>query len=400
MNRRSFSTLLVLCILHLNFVAAAERLDKLRVIENPAAVGMDSQQLGKIASRMEEFVRAKQAAGVVTLIARRGTVVHLQAVGTADLASGRKMTPSSMFAIASMTKPITAAAVMILVDEGKLNLDNPVSKYIPEFKATRLKGGTQPAREITIRDCLRHTSGLVSDQRNVGSLADTAQMLAKSQLVFEPGSKWQYGPGLSVAGRVVEVASGQPFDTFLQERIFQPLGMHETTFHPTAEQLARLAKLYQPSPDKRDLVPGSHWILDATTGKPSPNPSGGLFSTATDLVRFYQMNLNGGELNGRRILSAKSVKEMTSLQSGELETGFTPGCGWGLGFCLVRKPQGPTKTLSVGSFGHGGAFGTQGWIDPQRELICIMLVQRAGFGNGDASELRSELQRLATSALK
>ena len=360
---------------------------------------MDAKGLDKIAMRMQEFVHARQAAGIVTLVARRGELVHLQAVGVADLSSGRRMDLSSEFAIASMTKPITAAAVMILVDERKLQLDDPVSKFIPEFQGMRLKGGAKPDREVTVRDCLRHTSGLAGDQRNVGSLAETAVMLARTELVFEPGSKWQYGPGLSVAGRIVEVVSGKPFDKFLEERIFSPLAMNETTFYPSAEQTAALARLYQPTADKKGLEPGQHWLLNAK-GRTSPNPSGGLFSRAGDLVRFYQMFLNGGELNGRRILSAASVKEMTSLQTGELATGFTPGCGWGLGFCLVQKPQGPTRMLSAGSYGHGGAFGTQGWIDPQRQLICVMLVQRVNFGNGDASDLRAELQRLAVEAIR
>lgn len=217
-------------------------------------------------------------------------------------------------------------------------------------------------------------------------------------MYFETGSKWQYGPGLSVAGRVVEIASGKAFDKFLAERIFMPLSMKDTTFYPTSEQLQRLAKMYQPTEDKSELELGRHWLLEFPI-KSSPNPSGGLFSTASDLARFYQMILNGGELQGRRIVSAKLVKEMTTLQTGNLVTGFTPGCGWGLGFCVVQKPQGPTKSASPGTFGHGGAFGTQGWIDPQRELICVMLVQRANFGNGDASDLRSELQRLAVESI-
>ncbi|MFO0977346.1 MAG: serine hydrolase domain-containing protein [Planctomycetaceae bacterium] len=363
----------------------------------PEEAGLSSDGLEKIPTRMKEFVDAQQAAGVVSLIAAKGKVVHLSAVGQADLDEKRAMTTDSVFAIASMTKPMTAASVMILQDEGKLKLDDPVSKYIPAFADIKLKSGAAPSRPVTVRDCLRHTNGLVSDQRNTGTLQETAEALAHSPLAFEPGSKWQYSPGLSVAGRVVEVVSGKPFDVFLSERIFKPLGMNETTFHPTAEQLKRLAKLYQPDKDGKGLQPGSHWLFevsDATT----PNPSGGLYSTATDLVQFYQMVLNDGELNGHRILSASAVKEMTTLQTEKLETGFTSGNGWGLGFCLVQEPQGPTAALSKGSFGHGGAFGTQGWIDPSRKMIFVLLIARTNFGNGDASELRSELQRLAVEA--
>ena len=366
---------------------------------DPAESGLYAPRLKDIDTRMQHFVDTKQTSGVVTLVARRGRVVHLGAVGKADIAADRAMKTDTVFAIASMTKPITAASVMILQDEGKLTLDDPVSKYIPAFKDTKVTGGKSPAREITIRDCLMHTNGLVSDQRNVGSLENTADLLAKTELAFEPGSKWQYGPGLSVAGRVVEVVSGKSFDTFLTERIFAPLEMNQTTFHPSPEQLDRLALLYQPTADKKELERGNHWLFEVTP-ETSPNPSGGLYSVASDLVRFYQMVLNGGDLNGKRILSADAVKQMTSLQSGELSTGFTPGNGWGLGFCLVRDPVGVTEMLSPGTFGHGGAFGTQGWIDPKQEMIFILLVARQNFGGGDSSELRADLQRIAVKAIR
>jgi CubicO group peptidase (beta-lactamase class C family) len=364
-----------------------------------AESGMDEAALARIGDRMREFAAARQIAGAVTLVARRGRVVHLDAVGKADVAAGRDMAKDSLFAIASMTKPITAAAVMILLDEGKVKLDDPVSKYIPSFAQTTLADGNKPAREITLRDCLRHTNALVSDQKNVGSLAETAESLAKSKLAFEPGSKWQYGPGLSVAGRVVEVVSGKPFDQFLAERIFTPLEMRETSFHPTADQVQRLAKLYQPTADKKDIEPGTHWLFELAPDK-SPNPSGGLFSTASDVVRFYQMVLNGGELSGKRILSDDAVKQMTSLQTGELSTGFSAGHGWGLGFALVREPQGPTQMLSAGTFGHGGAFGTQSWADPAREMIFILMIARQNFGNGDGSDIRTEFQKLAVDAVR
>ncbi len=380
-------------------VTAASRDAGLIVDGKAAESGMDAAALKKIDERMRDFVEAKQTAGAVTLVARRGRIVHVGATGKADVAAGRDMAKDTVFAIASMTKPITAAAVMVLVDEGKLKLDDPVSKYIAEFKDTKLKGGKKPAREITVRDCLTHTNGLVSDQRNVGTLANTAEQLAKSELAFDPGTKWQYGPGLSVAGRVVEVVSGKPFDQFLAERLFEPLEMKETTFRPSAAQQARLARLYQPTSDKKDIEPGSHWLMEVSPDR-TPNPSGGLFSTAGDLVRFYQMVLNGGDLNGKRVLSADAVTQMTSLQTGELQTGFTPGNGWGLGFCLLRQPQGATTMLSPGAFGHGGAFGTQGWIDPQREMIFVLLVARQNFGNGDGSDLRAEFQRLAVEAVR
>ncbi len=380
-----------------HLVTATSRDVGLIVDGRAAESGMDDTALAKIGDRMREFVAARQVAGAVTLVARRGRIVHLEAAGKADIAAAREMSKDSLFAIASMTKPITAASVMILQDEGHLQLDDPVSKYIPAFKLTTLADGRKPAREIIIRDCLMHTNGLVSDQRNVGTLAETAELLAKSSLAFEPGSKWQYGPGLSVAGRIVEVVSGKPFDQFLAERIFQPLDMKDTSFHPTAEQLQRLAKLYQPTADKKELEPGSHWLFEVS-GATSPNPSGGLFSTATDVARFYQMVQNGGDLNGKRVLSADAVRQMTSVQSGDLQTGFGPGDGWGLGFCVVRQPQGATKMVSAGTFGHGGAFGTQSWDDPTREMIFILMVARQNFSGGP--DLRAEFQKLAVDAVR
>lgn len=381
-------------------VTAVNRDAGLLVEGVPAESGMNAESLKKIDERVHALIEAKQAAGIVTLVARRGRVIHLSANGKADLAGGRDMAKDSLFAIASMTKPITAAAVMIAVDEGKLKLDDPVSKYIPAFKETKVKKDkalVKPQREITVRDCLKHTNGLESDQRNLGTLAETADKFAQLDLVFEPGSKWLYGPGLSVSGRVLEVATGISFEQFLNERILQPLEMHQTTFRPSDEQKKRLAHLYQPTEDKKNIEPGKHWLFDPVAAD-IPNPSGGLFSTAGDLVRFYQMVLNGGELNGKRILSAASAKEMTSLQTGELAT-VALGVGWGLGFSMVPYPRAANISLSPGSYGHGGAFGTQGWIDPEREMIFILMIARQNFAAPHAVDLRAELQRLAVEAV-
>jgi CubicO group peptidase (beta-lactamase class C family) len=363
-----------------------------------ADMGMDEQVLEQIAPRMKQFVERQQVSGAVTLIARRGRIVHFRAVGQADLQKKLPMQKDTIFGIASMTKPIVATAVMILKDEGKLSLDDPVAKHLPAFKEVALASGP-PKREMTIRHLLTHTAGLGGSQENEGTIEQTAERLAKRKLDFEPGSKWQYSPGLTVAGRIVEVVSGKPLDKFLQERIFEPLKMIDTSFHPTPQQQKRLARLYQPAKDKKSLEVTTHWITDLSEGR-TPNPSGGLFSTAADMTRFYQMVLSGGELAGRRIVSAAAVREMTSIQTGELTTGFTDGNGWGLGWCVVGKPQGVTAMLSPGTFGHGGAFGTQGWIDPKRQMIFVLLIQRTGFGNGDASDLRAALQELAVKAVK
>jgi len=362
------------------------------------AGGMDASKLAQIADRMNEFVADQQISGSVTLVAHRGRIVHLEAVGRADVENERPMRKDTIFAIASMTKPITATAMMILQDSGKLSVSDPVSKYIPQFHDVSIDGNP-PNREITIRDLMTHASGIGGGQRNQGSLKRTAELIAEQPLQFQPGSKWKYSPGLTVCGRVVEVASGQSFDRFLSERIFQPLKMVDTTFHPTPLQRKRLTQLYKPSDDEKSIQATSHWISQLSEER-TPNPSGGLFSTASDMARFYQMILNGGQLDGERFVSEAAVRRMTNVQTGDLVPGFTPGNGWGLGWCIVRQPQGVTRMLSSGTFGHGGAFGTQGWVDPVRQMIFVLMIQRTGFGNSDASEIRGTFQEIAVQAVR
>ena len=365
----------------------------------PQPLSAQKKEAGaEISQRMQSFVEASQISGAVTLVAREGKTVYLSAVGQRNVESKNEMQNDTIFAIASMTKPVTATALMILVDEGKVRLDDPVAKYIPEFKNAKLKGGDAPRREITLFDCLTHTAGLVGDQQCVKSLEATGKMLAERPLGFHPGERWQYSPGLNVIGRVIEVASGQKYETFLKERIFDPLGMKDTTFHPDAEQQPRVVTLYRPGKEKGSLQAATHWINDISADK-VPNPSGGLFSTAADMARFYQMILDGGKAGDEQIVSRLAVEKMTTRQTGDLKTGFTPGNCWGLGWCVVRQPQGVTKSLSPGTFGHGGAFGTQGWVDPERKMIFVLMIQRTGFGNSDGSSIRGDFHRLAVEGL-
>ncbi|MHC2068977.1 serine hydrolase domain-containing protein [Bremerella sp. T1] len=337
--------------------------------------------------------------GAVALVAEDGKIVHLSAVGQADIEANKPMTRDTMFAIASMTKPITATALMILVEEGKVDLDDPVSKYIPEFADVTLEG--KPLEKpITLRQVLTHTAGMGGDQRVVKSLENQGKILAKRPLHSQPGTKWQYSPGLNVAGRVIEVASGKSYGDFLQEKIFDPLQMKDTTFLPSEKQKSRVATLYAKDKDSGELKPSSSWIGNVKTD-PYPNPSAGLYSTAKDLSRFYQMMLNGGFLEDAKILSRDSVKQLTSVQTADdIVTGFTPGNGWGLGYCVVRQPQGVTESLSPGTFGHGGAFGTQSWGDPEKKRVYILLVQRSNIGNSDGSDLRKDFHDAANEALK
>jgi CubicO group peptidase (beta-lactamase class C family) len=348
---------------------------------------------------MSEFIDKQEVAGAVTLVANGEKILHLDAAGLADVNGKKPMKPDTICWIASMTKPITGTAVMMMQDAGKLSVDDPVSKYLPEFKELKSKDG-KPV-EVTIRHLLTHTSGMAdindAQAKSAKSLADVIPLYVAQPVQFEPGSKWQYcQSSINTAARIVEVVSGESFPDFLEKRLFQPLGMKDTTFYLREEQLPRLAKSYARTKEGT-LEEAKIFILHGlppTSRERFPAANGGLFSTAPDYVRFCQMILNGGELEGRRYLKSESVKYMTSVLTGDLKTGFTEGNGWGLGWCVVRQPQGPTAALSAGSHGHGGAYGTQAWIDPTDKKIYILMVQRANFPNADASELRQTLQRV------
>ncbi|HXG48890.1 MAG TPA: serine hydrolase domain-containing protein, partial [Methylomirabilota bacterium] len=306
-----------------------------------------------------------------------------------------------------------ATAVLLLQDEGRLSVDDAVEKYLPEFKGQWLVESRdeatmklkRPTRPVTLRDLLTHTSGLgeVAAPRADCSLAELVMAYAQAPLQFEPGSRWQYcNAGINTLGRVVEVVSAQPFDRFLERRLFRPLGMRDTTFWPSAAQMKRLAKSYQPRADGKGLeeTPIAFLKGELSDRRRTPLPAGGLFSTAADLSRFYRMVLNGGEWRGRRIVSTAAIAAMTRAQTGELKTGFTDGMSFGLGWAVVREPMGVTGMLSVGTFGHGGAYGTQGWVDPKRGLIFVLMIQRAKLPNADASAVRQVFQETAVRALE
>lgn len=347
---------------------------------------------------MQKFVDDGQIAGAVTLVGQNGRIVHLGAVGLADIEAARPMQPNTLFAVASMTKPIVATGIMLLQDEKKLSIDDKVSKYVPAFANAKLKSGARPQREITIRDLLTHTSGLGGSQVFTGTLAEVADELAQRPLDFEPGSRWQYGPGLTVAGHVIEVVSQQSLQDFLQQRIFAPLQMNNTTFFVRPEQANRLAKIYALSDDGKSLTPAENFIGDPTKAT-APNPSGGLVSTARDMFKFYRFVLNHGAWRGQTIMSRAAVDTMTTVQTGDLEAGFLPGHSWGLGWCIVRKPQGLTDRLSAGTYGHGGAFGTQGWVDPVTDTIYVLLLQRSNLANSDGSDIRKAFHEAAADAV-
>jgi len=394
---RSFRRVAILCVAILAISPVLTT-----AVVDAGEVTFDKTRLASIDARMTEFVAEHQISGAVTAVATTSRVVHLSAVGQADVASGRAMKADSIFRIASMTKPITATAMMILHDEGNLSIDDPIEKFIPAFKEQKLRDGSA-ARPVTIRDVLTHTAGLSrppSSDFLTKSLEEIVDGIGQAPLAFEPGSQWKYSSGLNVAARIIEVISGESYSDFLDGRIFKPLGMKDTTFVLSKGQAGRLATTYSPK-EGGGIIPSSHAsVVSDPTVRRTPNPSGGLFSTASDIARFYQMILSGGKADGQSIISKRSIELMTTVHSGDVVTGFTPGNGWGLGWCIVRNPQGVSRLLNPGTCGHGGAFGTQVWMDPQRGVVFILMIQRTKFGNGDASNIRDAFQEAAITAIQ
>lgn len=391
------------------------RLLVLLCIAGAASPAQEGAAPSAIRAEFQGYVDRHQTAGTVTLVARKGKVMSLEAVGWQDIEAKTPMKTDTIFQIASMTKPVTAIGIQMLEEEGRLSIEDAVEKHLPEFRGqqliTKKEGATvtlgKPARPITIKDLLTHTSGLRGGQgpgfgdlysKRNRTLAEATIAISQWPLEFEPGTRWSYcNTGIDTLGRIIEVCSGKSYEDFLQERLFTPLGMKDTFFYPNPEQKARVATLYKK--DKDGLARSENFLGDAVGGR-FPLPAGGLFSTAPDLLKLYQMLLQKGTADGKRYLTEASLEKMTKNHTGELRAGFTDGIVMGLGFQVVGKPVGVTEMLSPGTYGHGGAFGTQGWIDPQKEMIFILMVQRSGFPNGDASDLRKSLQTLAVAAIR
>jgi CubicO group peptidase (beta-lactamase class C family) len=351
-----------------------------------------------IAPVLQSFVDNHVLAGAVILVANKDQVLDLEAVGYADVAAKKPMETDAIFWIASISKPIAATALMLLVDEGKLSVDDPVEKYLPEFqgqmvadKKDKKAAAVKPRHPITIRNLLTHTSGMSfrSDMEkptlDIETLATRVRSYAAMPLEFEPDTKYQYSnAGINTVGRIVEVVSGMPYEAFLDQRLLQPLGMKDTTFWPSSEQLTRLAKSYRGTKDKSDIEETPIDLLryplsDRTRG---PVPAGGLFSTAADMARFGQMVLNGGTFAGRRCLSEVAVKEMTRKQTGEsIEHGY------GFGFHTNGT-----------HFGHFGKYGTNLAIDSVHGLLTVFMVQNAGWRNEDGGKIHPAFHKAALDA--
>ncbi len=353
-----------------------------------------------IKQAMDGFVAKNEVAGVVTMVVTPNKTLHLESTGFSDLVSQSPMKTDSIHWIASMSKPVTATCVMMLVDEGKLALSDPIAKYLPEMAG--LGSSTGEAATVTIEQLLNHTSGMRElpggEAYTSPTLAVAAEKYAKLPLQFEPGSKWQYSQtSINTAARIVEVVSGKSFDVFVNERVCMPLGMRDTTFYLSDAQMPRLAKSYSKGADGmlKESPIGLLAGKKPTDRDRMPAANGGLFSTINDYATFCQMLLNDGKWNGQQILSEISVVRLRTPTTGDLKTGFTTGNAWGIGCCVVREPQGVSQALSAGSFGHGGAYGTQAWIDPIRKRAYLIMVQRANFPNADDSDLRKQFQQLA-----
>lgn len=384
-----FLTTLALIAAALVLVSSQSTAQMLRA--TPEAVGMSSERLQNVTALLRQFVADRRIAGAVAAVARRGKLVYLEPVGLQSLESKAPMTEQSLFRIYSMTKPVTSVAVMMLVDETKLRLTDPVSKYLPEFKQVMVQeNGTgaprRPSREITIQDLLLHTSGLshrTSDlyrrlqvrSRSIG-LPQFVVNITKAPLLEDPGTRYRYSEGTTVLGRIVEVVSKQGFDTFVHTRILKPLGMTNTSFWVEGDARARLTTVYQRpadgamSPIEMEEVP--------FTEKPALMEGAvGLVSTAEDFVRFSQMLLNKGELNGVRLLKAETVAAMTvnALPEAILQ-GKGGNVGWGLGNVdVVVGPGSRGYLTAIGEYGWDGSAGTFFAVDPSKELVVTLMTQ-------------------------
>ena len=374
----------------------------------PAGEGLSATALARATGAIEADIAAGRISGALGLVARRGRVVYQEVRGDADREAHTPMREDTIFRIYSMSKPITSVGLMMLFEEGKFRLTDPLSRYMPEFKnpvvfadAANAPGDPQRARreparrEITIQDLLRHTAGftygffggtsadkLYLEEKvldNAGTLEDMARKLGRIPLLHHPGERWHYSVAVDVQGRLIEVLSGEPFDRYLQRRIFEPLGMTDTGFYVPQEDMGRFAQLYAPVAGgglKIDVAPAASSARYKAPGT-FFSGGGGLVSTARDYLRFCQMLLNGGELDGERILSPTTVKLMTRDHTTLVDPSRArnTGYGFGLGFAVHVDPAASGSASSVGEYNWGGAAGTRFWIDPEQQLIGIYMVQ-------------------------
>jgi CubicO group peptidase (beta-lactamase class C family) len=368
----------------------------------------ESAQAQTIAAQLQPFVDGHALAGAVTLVASKDKVLNLEAVGYADVVAKMPMRTDDLFWIASMSKPMTATALMMLADEGKVNVDDPVEKYLPEFRGQMLaveQDGEhvllkKPVHPITVKNVLSHTSGLpfmsrVEHQIDTLPLREAVMSYALSPLKFQPDSKYEYSnAGINTAGRIIEVVSGMPYEQFMQKRLFDPLGMKDTTFWLSEEQAKRLAKSYKANAAKDGLeeTPVTQLSYPLTSHDHYPCPAGGLFSTAGDVATFGRMILAGGTYEGKKYLSEASLRQMTSTQTGSLQNDGKSENGYGFGWSTTRKFH---ESEPMSPCGHGGAYATNLWVDPARGLVMVFMVQSAGYPNQDGGKIYPTFMKAA-----
>lgn len=391
-------------------------------------VGMSAERLAGMTQTMQSFVDQGKYAGVVTLVARHGKVVHLDAVGKQDVESGTPMATDSIFRIYSMSKPITGVAMMILFEQGKWQLNDPVAKFIPEFKDLKVHTGTGPdgqpnlqsqAHPMTMKELMSHTAGFTYGffgntpvdqlQRQVDvlsndiTLAEMVRRVAKLPLNSQPGAQWTYSISVDIQGYIVEKLSGMPFDQFLAKHIFQPLKMVDTGFYVPGANVARLAQVYNVDAQGKLRVENGGFNRDYTKNPALFSGGGGLVSTAADYFRFCQMLLNGGALDGVRILSPLTVQLMRTNAIGANNVGLAGGgTKFGLDFAIYTDPVAAGGYYGEGTFWWGGAAGTWFWIDPVRDLIVIGMIQHLGASGAGAAgmpDLRAVSRNIAYGAI-
>jgi CubicO group peptidase (beta-lactamase class C family) len=398
-RRRAIASLLFLALLPLTAANLPET--------KPEDVGLSKERLQRIHDTIQSHIDAQDISGAVTLIMRKGRMAHFEAHGLMDVESRKPMAKNSIFRIWSMSKPVTGAAILMLMEEGKLRLNDPVSRFIPEFKGMKVavipEATASPApppaaasaavdfytvpstREITIQDLLTHESGLGSGRASSSVMRKISEKPGKTlaeyiplwgsqtPLDFQPGSRWTYSPlaAFDTLGRVIEVASGLSFDQFLRQRLFDPLGMKEIFFVPPDGDLARIPSTYHrggPALQKTEAInrlfsPGYF------------SGGGGLMATAEEYAKFGEMLLEGGQLNGKRVLSPKTIELMSSVFVKDTIPGRAPGRGFGLSVQVISDAVAAGQRVSTGSFGWDGAYGTHFWVDPKEKIVGVMMIQ-------------------------
>ncbi|MDZ4801474.1 MAG: serine hydrolase domain-containing protein [Bryobacteraceae bacterium] len=360
----------------------------LPVAAKPEEVGLSSERLKRIHDTMQAHIDAHDFSGAVTLVMRKGKLAHFEAHGLADVDAKKPMAKDALFRVWSMSKPVTGVAILMLMEEGKVRLTDPVSRFIPEFKGLKVgSAGDAAKREITIQDLLTHVSGLGSGPVGNGAmkqvsgstrpgktLAEYIPMWGKTSLEFEPGSKYAYSAlaAFDTLGRVVEVVSGQSFDRFLRERLFDPLGMKEVWFEPPSEPIAaRIPRTYH----RVDGVIRQTEAIDKLYYPTYFSGGGGLKATTEEYAKFGAMLASGGQWNGKRLLSPKTVELMASVFVPDSMPGRAPGRGFGLSVQVVNDPVAASQRVSAGSFGWDGAYGTHFWVDPKEKIVGLMMIQ-------------------------